>query len=147
MDRFTPLVYLLLALAAAGPVTAQDADAGLLPLLEGEFALQEGDASAAARAYVAATEASPDPALAERAAQVALLADDLDGARRALARWRQLQPAAAGLASAEARLALARNDQAAAYAALRGLLADPEQWRGAIQAWPRPASPRWGARC
>lgn len=134
MDRFTPLVYLLLALAAAGPVTAQDADAGLLPLLEGEFALQEGDASAAARAYVAATEASPDPALAERAAQVALLADDLDGARRALARWRQLQPAAAGLASAEARLALALNDRSSAYAALRRLLADPEQWRGAIQA-------------
>jgi tetratricopeptide (TPR) repeat protein len=134
MKNLTPLVYLLLALAASGAPSAWAKDDGLQSLLEGEFALQQGDAASAAAAYVEAAEATRDPALAERAAQVALLADDLKGAQRALARWRALQPRAPGLASAEARLALLRGDQAAAFAALRGLLADADNWRGAIQA-------------
>lgn len=139
MKTITSLVYLLLTLAAFGSVQAQDArsqraDGELLSLLEGEFALQDGDAQDAAAAYVRAAEASDDPELAERAAQIALLADDVPAAQRALARWRQLQPKAAGLRPAEARLALEQGDQAAATTALRELLSEPDGWRGAVQA-------------
>ena len=134
MKNLTALVYLLLGLSASGAPSAWAKDDGLQSLLEGEFALQQGDAATAASAYVAAAEAARDPALAERAAQVALLADDLPAAQRALARWRKLQPDAPGLAASEARLALLRGDQKAAFLALRGLLADAEHWRGAIQA-------------
>jgi tetratricopeptide (TPR) repeat protein len=134
MKHVTPLVYLLLTWAAFAAVPARADDAGLLELLQGEFALQEGDAAAASSAYVAAAEASKDPVLAERAAQIALLADDLPAAQRALARWRALQPGAPGLRPVEARVALLRGDRQAAGIALRELLADPEQWRGAVQA-------------
>lgn len=139
MKTITSLVYLLLTLAAFGSVQAQDArsqraDGELLSLLEGEFALQDGAAQDAAAAYVRAAEASDDPELAERAAQIALLADDVPAAQRALVRWRQLQPKAAGLRPAEARLALEQGDQAAATTALRELLSEPDGWRGAVQA-------------
>jgi tetratricopeptide (TPR) repeat protein len=134
MKSITSLVYLLLALSAAGIASAEPTDDGLESLLQGEFALQEGDAASAAQGYLAAAEASRDPALAERAAQIALLANDFPAARRALARWRLLQPAAKGLLPAEARLALQQDDAATALRALRELLAAPGRWRGAVQA-------------
>ena len=134
MKSITPLVYLLLAVSAAGIASAQTGDDGLQSLLEGEFALQEGDAASAARGYLAAAEASRDPALSERAAQIALLAGDFDAARSALARWRLLQPDAKGLLPAEARLALQQEDVATALRALRELFATPGRWRGAVQA-------------
>jgi tetratricopeptide (TPR) repeat protein len=134
MKSITSLVYLLLALSAAGIASAEPTDDGLESLLQGEFALQEGDAASAAQGYLAAAEASRDPALAERAAQIALLANDFPAARRALARWRLLQPAAKGLLPAEARLALQQDDAATALRALRELLAPPGRWRGAVQA-------------
>lgn len=134
MKSITALVYLLLALSAAGASAAEPGDDGLQSLLEGEFALQEGDAAAAARGYLAAAESSRDPALSERAAQIALLANDLDGAQRALARWRELRPEAKGLLPAEARLALQQEDAPRALRALRELLASGSRWRGAIQA-------------
>jgi tetratricopeptide (TPR) repeat protein len=134
MKSITPLVYLLLVLSTVRPGPAWAADEGLQALLEGEFALQEGDASSAARGYLLAAEASRDPALSERAAQIALLAGDFAAARRALGRWRALQPAAKGLLPAEARLALQENEIPAALAALRELLSEPGRWRGAVQA-------------
>jgi tetratricopeptide (TPR) repeat protein len=134
MNAYTPLVYLLLATAAAVAPPTRAAEEGLQALLEGEFALQEGDAAGAARGYLAAAEASKDPALAERAAQVALLAEDFPAATRALARWRALDPEARALRPAEARLALQMGDRASAVEALRELLAEPGRWRGAVQA-------------
>jgi tetratricopeptide (TPR) repeat protein len=134
MKFSTPLVYLLLAAAAFGTAPVGAHDDGMRALLEGEFALQAGDSHQAARAYLEAAEASADPALAERAVQVALLADDLRAAQRALARWRRLDPTASGLVPAEARLALKQGDQDTAVARLRELLADEERWRSAIQA-------------
>jgi tetratricopeptide (TPR) repeat protein len=135
MKTFTVLVYLLLALAAPAAFAEKRAAAdGMLELLQGEFALQQGDAAAAAHGYVEAALASKDPALAERAAQIATVAGDYAGARRALDRWHELQPRAPGLMAAEARLALKRGNRAEATEALRSLLADPASWRAAVQA-------------
>lgn len=98
--------YLLLLLALAGPSPAADADEArppapvlgdaLLPLLEGEFALQQGDSAAAAMAYVEAAKQSSDPSVAERAARVALLADERLLLLDALKRWRELDPKSLG---------------------------------------------------
>lgn len=68
----------------------------LLPLLEGEFALQQGDAAGAAQAYVEAARQSDDASIAERAARVALLADERLLLLEALKRWRELDPASLG---------------------------------------------------
>ena len=93
----TPLVYLLLAAAASAAIAAPMPDRELEALLYGEFALQAGDSGTAAQAYLRAAQVSRDPALAERAAQVALLADDAVTAQRAVLRWRELAPDADGL--------------------------------------------------
>lgn len=90
---FYPLLF---ALALVGPVLAaapaSSADDALLPLLEGEFALQQGQADAAAVAYLDAARRSGDPAVAERAARVALLADERLLLLAALERWLELAP-------------------------------------------------------
>jgi tetratricopeptide (TPR) repeat protein len=97
-------LLLLLALAAASPAVRAD-DAGpsapalgeaLLPLLQGEFALQEGDSAGAAQAYVEAARLSEDASIAERAARVALLADERLLLLDALKRWRELAPDSLG---------------------------------------------------
>lgn len=98
--------YLLLLLALAGPSPAIGADEArppapvlgdaLLPLLEGEFALQQGDSAAAAMAYLEAAKQSSDPSVAERAARVALLADERLLLLDALKRWRELDPKSLG---------------------------------------------------
>jgi tetratricopeptide (TPR) repeat protein len=90
---FYPLLFALAVLAtdlaAAPPTPAEDA---LLPLLEWEFALQQGDSAAAAQAYLDAARRSLDPAVAERAARVALLADERLLLLAALERWLELDP-------------------------------------------------------
>ncbi|MCG6118182.1 MAG: hypothetical protein MEQ07_08335 [Aquimonas sp.] len=104
-----PLATLLAAFAPCGSAQSTDpesplvglaaprADLGeaLMQLLKGEFALQQGDSAAAARAYVEAALLSADPELAERAARIALLADDRGLLAEALRRWLQLAPDAA----------------------------------------------------
>jgi tetratricopeptide (TPR) repeat protein len=128
------LVYLLLPLLTAFAARAADGEDGLADLIEGEFALQQGDTASAAQGYADAAELKSDPALAERAVQIALAADRIDIAQRALARWKVLAPQAPGLGPAEARIALKRGDPAAAVTALRRLLAPGRDWRGAVQA-------------
>lgn len=98
--------YLLLLFALAAPLPVASADdarppapalgEALLPLLRGEFALQEGDASLAAQAYVEAARMSDDASIAERAARVALLADERLLLLDALKRWRELDPDSLG---------------------------------------------------
>ena len=138
MKLRTSLVYLLLAAAAShamaqAPARSRD-DADLLPLLQGEFALQEGASLDAARSYVEAAKVSKDPALAERALQIALLADDLEAAQAALTRWRELAPDAPALLPARARMALRAGDKDAALALLSELLKRDDGWRAAIPA-------------
>jgi tetratricopeptide (TPR) repeat protein len=129
-----PPVWLLLAalyLPLAG--TAGDTGEPLLPLLQGEFALQRGDYAEAAQAYLDAAGSSRDPAVAERAARLALLANDEAAASRALERWQQLAPASVELHSVQAMLAVRRGDTEAAISALDGLLDQPGGWKLAVQ--------------
>jgi hypothetical protein len=107
----------------------------LLPMLQGEFALQEGDSTAAAMAYVEVAERESDPALAERAARIALMADQPSLVERALQRWLQLQPDAVGARQIELVLAMRDHRITAAVHQLSALLAgDETAQRLAIQA-------------
>ena len=133
MKVITLIVYLLLAWAVFGTPPLRAADASLEALLQGEFALQEGEPDEAAEAYVRAAEISNDAVLTERAVQVALLGDQFELAKRALARWRVLQPEAEGQRPAEAQLALRTGDQIGASIALRELLRRPKGWREAVR--------------
>ncbi|HEX4853851.1 MULTISPECIES: tetratricopeptide repeat protein [Arenimonas] len=122
MNRRHCLFPALLALAFAGPVAAT-ATAPIGEVMAGEFALQQGDLPTAARHFLQAALASGDPAVAERATQVALVGEQPDIARRALARWRALAPAAAGMHGASVRLSLGQGDHDDAMDASRALLA------------------------
>ncbi len=129
------LVYLLLLLAVPFAAQAEQASADLLPaLLEGEFALQGGDHTAAATAYAQAAAISDDPKIAERAVQAALLANEPALARQALARWQALQPDNNGISASQLRLALRESDMPAARAALERLFAQDDGWRQAAGA-------------
>lgn len=130
---------LALALAAAPVRAAQDAPP-LQPLLAAEFALQAGRLDEAAKGYVDAALATRDPALAERATRIALVARDDARARRALAVWRKVAPDDAAtrlsLGVAEATLALRAGNDRAAVRELSALLAAPgdDGWRQALGA-------------
>lgn len=123
------LVYLLLALLVPLPALSADLEDALEPLLEGEFALQQGNAEAAAKAFARAAEHSAEAGVAERAVRAALAAKDVKLTRLGLARWARLEPNASDLAAARLRLALLESHQADAAAALEQLFAQPEGWR------------------
>jgi tetratricopeptide (TPR) repeat protein len=125
------LIVLLYLSALAAPAAADDA--AMLPLLQGEFALQEGDHDAAAAAYLQAAMASDDPAVAERAARIALLVNDLDLAMAAVVRWEALAPGAAEQNALRAMLALRSGNTDQAATALLALLAETGGWRQALQ--------------
>ncbi|HEU0152853.1 MAG TPA: tetratricopeptide repeat protein [Arenimonas sp.] len=122
MNRRHPCLHVLLALLLAAPVAAERAPP-LGQVLAGEFALQQGDLPAAARHFAEAAQASADPAVAERATQVALVAEQPALARRSLARWRALAPGVPAMHGAAVRLALGQGDQEDAMDAARALLA------------------------
>jgi tetratricopeptide (TPR) repeat protein len=115
------------------PSPAADTAEVLLPLLQGEFAFQLGDHAAAASHYLDAAELSDDPAVAERAARIALLADADPISVAAVERWQLLAPDAPALRSLQALLALRGDDPAAAQAALEILIAQPDGWKQAVQ--------------
>ncbi|WP_119717451.1 tetratricopeptide repeat protein [Cognatilysobacter tabacisoli] len=106
----------------------------LEPLLAGEFALQAGKLDEAARHYLQAARAAGDPALAERATRIAVLAKDDAGAAEALALWRRLGGSGPSLVAADATLALHRGDERAARRHLNALLREPgdDGWRLAL---------------
>ena len=108
--------------AEGAPLSSEDKDV-MAALMAGEFAWQDGRAASAARHFARAAAASDDPAIAEHATRVAIVAKAWDLARESLARWRQLAPEAVGIVQAEAGLALADGDDATALARLRTLLA------------------------
>ena len=128
------------SIAAPAPAkvaaTAPDDVVGraLEPLLIAEFALQAGRLGEAARAYLAAARAGDDPALAERATRIALLAKDDAVAAEALALWRKHGEGGLSLRAAEAALALRLGDERGARRHLGALLAsgDDDGWRQAL---------------
>jgi tetratricopeptide (TPR) repeat protein len=126
----------LLALGLYLPLTGMPLAADqavMLPLLRGEFALQGGDLETAASAYLEAAQASGDPAVAERAARIALTADDAGRASAAVARWQTLQPDVPTQLAMRALLAVRAGDREAAVAELRRVAATPEGWTQALQ--------------
>jgi len=126
------------AAAPARPVAdPAAASATLEPILAGEFALQAGDLAEATRWYLqAARETAGDAGLAERAARIAMLADDDRSAAQALALWRQRAPQSLAMRSTEATLALRKGNRSQAKRQLQALLRDPDPrgWRFALVA-------------
>ena len=121
--------------APPAPPAATAGSASLEPVLAGEFALQAGHLDEAARAYLDAAKAEAgDAGLAERAARIAMLANDDARAIEALALWRARAPSSLAMRSTEASLALRRNDLRTARRDLLGLLkeTDPRGWRFAL---------------
>src|SRR4249919_3832746 len=126
----------LLASAASG-AASRTPDGTLASTIAGEFALQAGKLDDAARWYLEAARASQgDAGMAERAARIALLADDRERAAQALALWRQRAPGSAVLGAAEATLSLRRGDVVAARGQLEALLRNgsDDGWRYALAA-------------
>ncbi len=120
---------LLVGLALPGPALAGDGmqDGTLEPLMAGEFALQSGQLDDAARWYLeAASAATGDVALAERATRIAILANDDARAASALALWRERAPASAGMRSASASLALRSGQLRRAGREMEALMRSPD---------------------
>lgn len=104
----------------AAPV--EEPDEVLAALMAAEFAWQDGRRESAARHYARAAALSQDPVIAERAAQVAVVARDGALARQGLERWRALDPSARGLDQVDAGIALIERELDDAAAALERLL-------------------------
>jgi len=100
-------------------------------LLEGDFALSRTDLPAASAAYGRAAQLSNNPAVAERAAQLALATHDQAASDRAMTRWQQLGAKPAQLAAMRAELALDRGQGDEARKQLQLLVDthDPDAWR------------------
>jgi tetratricopeptide (TPR) repeat protein len=132
-------------LLAGAPVRAEappraDVGPALESLMAGEFALQSGDFERAAALYEQATLASPDPAVAERATRIALMANDLAMAGRNLARWQRLAPASLDALGVALQLDLAGRNAAAAQAHARALVAREGGWRTLLGLLSQPAT-------
>lgn len=134
----------LIAWALAAPAAALAAADGRPPAaqvdpmeasLAGEFALQAGQLTEAARQYLAAARAAADPVLAERAARIALLAVDDALSRDAYAVWTRLAPAG-GISQrmVAATLALRAGQKRVARRELHAMLQAPDGWSQALAA-------------
>lgn len=96
-------------------------------ILAGELAVQRGLTSDAAQQYLDAMQLSSDPDVAERATRMALLANDMQGARRAADRWAKLDADSLRAREIAARLALTDGDAAATIANARAVIRlDPD---------------------
>jgi len=152
LRHFTALTLLALGLAAcagtplrpaqktagtAQPLTqlvvaTPDADHDVMAqLLAGEMALNRTDLKTASDHYDKAMGLSNDPAVAERAAGLAIAVHDNTAAQRALDRWQVLGAKPAGMAQARAELALNHGDADEARRQLELLTGsgDKDAWR------------------
>ena len=139
MMRISLAISLLLALSLPAQAARKPAPAREEPLgavMAGEFALQAGQLAEASRWYLQAARASEDAGLAERATRIALLSNDDKGAAEGLKLWRARAPKSLAMRSAEATLAIRRNDARSARRELAHLIADPDEmgWRYALTA-------------
>lgn len=108
-----------------------DAGQALALVMAAEFALQDGNAKAAAEDYARAAALSPAPETTHRALELALATQAAPTAANLIERWRQLGASAADLAGARAQLALLQGDRSAAERQFGLLLhgADPAAWK------------------
>lgn len=95
----------------------------LYDVFAGEIAGQNEDYTAAARYYLSAARLSADPAIAERATQVALYASEYDVAQSAVARLLELSPGSERAHRTAVSLALYRGDRDTAMRHLERVLA------------------------
>ncbi|MGQ0620794.1 MAG: tetratricopeptide repeat protein [Panacagrimonas sp.] len=100
----------------AAPLTAEQTMQVQLQVMAGEMAAGRGQPGVAAQAFVEALALQPDAALASRATQLALAADDEKLALRAAHQWLALEPNNADPREVIARLALRGGDLDEAYA-------------------------------
>jgi tetratricopeptide (TPR) repeat protein len=130
----TQLRHLLLAclvgVACQHAAASEAAHLPVGPLLEGEFALQAGQLRRAAAEYLAAARTTPDPAIAGRAAHIALLAGDHAVARQAIALWRERAPGSAEAEGAQAQLYLQEGEVDQATRQLLALMQRPDKAGG-----------------
>lgn len=130
------LFYLLLLLAVwvGSPLYAKQASDNMGLLLQAEFAFQEGRNEEAAALFVQAARASVDPAIAERAAQVAFLAGNDVLTKQALNRWQVLAPHSPSFQLLQTGMAL-RGDDAdlALFAAQKMFDADSDGAKRLLQ--------------
>ncbi|HUR42456.1 MAG TPA: tetratricopeptide repeat protein [Verrucomicrobiae bacterium] len=112
-----PLVAVSLALALAGPAASADPKLGSAEanaqyhVMVGELAALRQQPELAATEFLKALDALPDPALAMRAASLALSARNEPLALKAARRWQQLAPDEMDPREAVARLALRAGDR------------------------------------
>src|SRR4249920_2144959 len=130
----TTFALLFLASAAISPcVQAAETQADAVSkAIEGEFALQTGDAESAARNYLAAAMASNDPDLAEHAVRIAILANNMAVANAALNRWRQLAPDNPLLGGVAIHIDLLQGRRAPALAEAQRMLKQPKGWQSLV---------------
>ena len=137
LNLFCKTLCLLVLSILSGTVLAANAEGpnnALGPTLEGEFALQNGDYPRAAERYLQATRLSTDPALAQRATEIAVLTHQDALAARALQRWRKLSPHSADSTRVGTVLALRRGDRDQARDALLTMLAGGgDGWKNVIR--------------
>lgn len=122
---------------SAGAQSRGQPDDVLAASMAGEYALQSGRLDAAADWYLrAALAADGDPGLAERAARIALLANDDALAGKAIKLWKQGAPRSLAMRSAEATWLLRGGRERAARRELEAMLRDPDPdgWRHALAA-------------
>ncbi len=100
-------------------------------LIAAGFALQDNDVAGAAADYAKAALISNDPGVAQRAVQLALIADRTGLTRRLLDRWQALGASPRDLAAARAQLAMQHGDRADAERQFGILLASgtADDWK------------------
>lgn len=115
-------------LTVATPTTDHDV---LAQLLDAQFAIDHNDLASAAKSYARAAALSDDPAVAQRAAELAIATHDDVNAHKAIRRWAKLGASDEELASIRAKLALASGDTASARKQLLVLVGsdDKNAWR------------------
>ncbi|MGV8923577.1 MAG: tetratricopeptide repeat protein [Thermomonas sp.] len=120
---------------AAKPPPAKPEDP-LQASMAGEFALQSGQLSEAARQYLQAARSASDPVLAERATRIALLANEDALARQCFDLWQSLAPQASATRQAvAATLDLRAGKRRAARRELKGLLESGDDgWKQVLAA-------------
>lgn len=117
-------------------IAAVAADRDVLAFaLAGQFALEQGDAIAAAKAFAKAAAVSDDAQIAAQATRVALAAKQWELAQAGVLRWQQLHADDPGLWQARAVLALHDGNADAAFADLQRLAQQPhgQGWRAVGQ--------------
>lgn len=107
----------------------------LLHLLQGQFALQQGERATAARAFATAAQLSQRAEVAALAADLSLAEGNWPMAESALARWQALAPGNAEQTVAQARLALGAGDMTEARRQLLALLQRDgrDAWRDVVR--------------